>query len=325
MSIYSQFAAAKINLTLAVLGRRHDGYHELRSLIVFADIGDQLTLDTERPVGVSVAGPFAHALDGENLVAKALALVQANYPQARLGHVDLQKNLPVAAGIGGGSADAAAALRLIARANDPDLAATIDWQRQALALGADVPVCLAGIPAMVSGLGDVVAPLGSFPELPAILVNPQVRVPNDKTASIFRALAAPLCSPQELAAKRAEAARAEAAAKSLSMERRLTLVEAVTRIGRERNDLQPICQQLIHAIGDVIAALENSGGCRLARLSGAGPTCFGLYESAEAAAEAAAELAGAHPSWWVRAVALRGCGPGWDVGSREVIPPARND
>jgi 4-diphosphocytidyl-2-C-methyl-D-erythritol kinase len=141
MPFYTEGASAKINLTLEVRGRRKDGYHEIESLVAFADIGDSVILDTSGKTGVKMSGPFAQHIAGENLADVALQRLAAAEPRLALGTVMLEKRLPVASGIGGGSADAAAVLRAVRRAN-PGFETAVDWQGIALTLGADVPVCL---------------------------------------------------------------------------------------------------------------------------------------------------------------------------------------
>ena len=181
----TEVARAKVNLTLEVIGRRPDGYHELASLVAFADIGDKLTLDINRASDISISGPFAPTIAGENLIAVTLRRLLEAEPRLVLGHVHLDKQLPVAAGIGGGSADAAAVIRAVRRAN-PDLAASIDWTRIGAGLGADVPVCLESKTAWMTGVGEIVTPMRGWPALQAVLVNPMVPAPVDKTAQVFR-------------------------------------------------------------------------------------------------------------------------------------------
>jgi 4-diphosphocytidyl-2-C-methyl-D-erythritol kinase len=187
----SETAPAKINLTLTVRGRRPDGYHDLESLVTFADACadtcDRVTLVPGPESRVTTSGPFAAQIEGENLLARVLALLSSLRPELRLGAVELEKNLPVAAGLGGGSADAAALLRAVRRAN-PDRAAAVPWHEIAARLGADVPVCLQGTPALISGVGERVQPLSApLPAMAAVLVNPRQPL---ATAQVFRALAA---------------------------------------------------------------------------------------------------------------------------------------
>jgi 4-diphosphocytidyl-2-C-methyl-D-erythritol kinase len=190
MSEVTEQARAKVNLTLNVLGKRPDGYHALDSLVAFADIADTVTLSTSRPVGVSVTGPFSASISGENLISVCLQKLTAAEPRLALGQVTLEKKLPVAAGVGGGSSDAGALLRAVRRAN-PQFESSLDWAALATSLGADVPVCFANQSQWMSGIGDVLEPLGSpLPVLDAVLVNPRVPVPADKTARVFKALGA---------------------------------------------------------------------------------------------------------------------------------------
>jgi 4-diphosphocytidyl-2-C-methyl-D-erythritol kinase len=290
MSLIREYAPAKINLTLEVLGKRSDGYHELRSLVAFADVGDELVLDFKRPSEVTTEGPFAASIAGANLVQTALAKLAAADPSLRLGAVTLKKNLPVAAGIGGGSADAAALIRLVMSAN-PDRWSDFDWDGFALGLGADVPVCLAKRLSWMCGLGELVAPLALAEPLAlqAVIVNPLLPVPADKTAQVFRALrASPL--PENFAAG------------DLPEIRTPEKLLAAVRSGH--NSLEAPCRQIVPAVGGILQALASLPGATLARMSGGGPTCFALFATSDAAHAAATSLSAAHPEWWVRAVVL---------------------
>lgn len=284
--ILTETARAKINLTLRVFGRRADGYHELQSLVVFADVGDELTLQVGAPSGVTVSGSFAGAIDGENIVARALRALAEAEPRLALGSVAIDKRLPVAAGIGGGSADAAAVLRAIRRAN-PALAASIDWPALAAFLGADVPVCLASTAQLMWGIGRATAPVTALPPLPAILVNPRVPL---STAAVFRALGAPSV-PAVVGAPDVPVSFAD----------RRALAQYLEAGG---NDLEAPARALCSEAGAVLSALASEPGAWLVRMSGSGPTCFALFES-RAAAEAAAErVRGRHPHWWAVATTL---------------------
>jgi 4-diphosphocytidyl-2-C-methyl-D-erythritol kinase len=288
MTAITELARAKVNLTLRVRGRRADGYHELESLITFADVGDRLDLLPGGDAFVRATGRFADALVGPNLVETALARLAATEPRLVLGSVRLEKRLPVAGGIGGGSADAAALLRTVRRAN-PSLAGSVDWTGVAAALGADVPVCLAGEPALVRGKGEWIAPLPRLPRLAAVLVNPLAPVPADKTARVFARLEAP---PAAAPLPATPALESEAAL--------LTFMRA------EGNDLLAPATAVVPEIAGVMAALEGAPGCRLAGLSGAGPTCFAIFGSTPEAAAAAASLQKDRPGWWVAATTLGG-------------------
>ena len=286
MSSFTERAWPKVNLTLRVLGRRSDGYHEIESLVAFArDVADRITL---RPgpgePHVTSSGPFAAGIAGTNLIAVALARAARTEPRLILGGVDLEKNIPVAAGIGGGSADAAAVLRAV-RAANPGLAASVDWHAISASLGADVPVCLDPRPQVMRGIGDQLATLPALPELAAVLVNPLLSVPLDKTAQVFRRLgAARLVTPSP--ARRTPAHFAD----------RASLLD---HIRRTANDLLAPARLVVPAIDIVLAALEAAPGCELAQLSGGGPTCFGLFCDSAAAEVATRSLRASHPQMWI--------------------------
>lgn len=287
-------ARAKVNLTLRVLGRRADGYHALESLVAFARApADLVTMrphQAEEPASVAVTGPGASAILGENLIARALRLASEAAPGLRLGAVTLDKHLPVAAGVGGGSADAAAVLRALARAN-ADVADGIDWPAIALKLGADVSVCLADKPAFMWGIGERMATIPDLPSLPAVIVNPMVAVPADKTAQVFRRLAA---GPLAQGADKDPPSPGPFASAA-------DVVALMRRVG---NDLEPPALAVVPAIAEVKAALAAAPGCAIAQLSGGGPTCFGIFLSEADAQRAAASISATHPTWWVSATVL---------------------
>ena len=285
MTVLTEFAPAKINLTLDVLGKRADGYHELQSLVAFADVGDVLTLDTLRPLGVTTSGPFGASIAGANLVETALRMAAGVDERLKLGAVHLEKNLPVAAGIGGGSADAAAVLRLAQRAN-LELSLYIDWPALAKRLGADVPVCLQSCLSWMTGLGEIVAPLKlRHPiDLHAVIVNPLIPVPDDKTEQVFHALRA----PQMLGGSACVLPPNVRSGKELFQ-----------IIASGQNALQRAALEIVPAIAEVLNEIAALPGARFARLSGSGPTCFAIFESADAAEGARAKMAAARPSWWV--------------------------
>lgn len=283
-------ARAKVNLDLRLRGRRADGYHELESLVAFAGVADELSLDPLRPLALTLSGPRAAGLDAEdgNLVLQAAGAFEDAFPGARTGAFHLVKRLPVASGIGGGSADAAAALRLLARLNriplaDPRLRAS------AASVGADVPVCLESRARLMSGIGDRLGPALRLPSLFAVLVNPGVPV---ETAGVFRALGLAAGGPLRIAREDWAAPPAEAEA-----------FHAL--LASSGNDLAAPAGRLAPEIGDVIERLAALPGARLARMSGSGATCFGLFDDRQASAAAAAVLASERPGWWVRATLLR--------------------
>jgi 4-diphosphocytidyl-2-C-methyl-D-erythritol kinase len=259
---------------LHVLGRRADGYHELDSIVTFCDVVDTLTFTSASHYALTIGGPFAGSVSGgeDNLVLKAARRFAARYPEAQPYRIALEKNLPVAAGLGGGSADAAATLRGLAR-----LTGRSDGLHAlAGALGSDVPVCLAQQACRMRGRGEQLEPLRNFGERPAVLVNPGIPLP---TADVFRLLA---LAPGDLAFG--------------------ALAEPFD-LARSRNDLTAPALRLVPAIADVLAAL-TAKGATLARMSGSGPTCFGLFGSHRAARNAAISLAEYHPDWWVRATTI---------------------
>jgi 4-diphosphocytidyl-2-C-methyl-D-erythritol kinase len=284
-----EFARAKVNLTLEVLGKRPDGYHELQSLVTFAGLHDVVTLEPGTAVNVAVTGPFAREIEGENLLVRVLSVLRDVEPALMLGAVCLEKNLPVAAGLGGGSADAAALLRAVRRAN-PKRAAATDWRGIAQALGADVPVCFADAPAVMGGKGERLAPLTRLPEVRAVLVNPRRPL---GTAQVFAALAAgPVTAGQAALEPPAIA----------------DLAGLCTYVRARGNGLEGPAIGQMSAIGDMKAALERQPGCRLAAMSGSGPTCFGLFADEEGARRAAARIASDSPGWWVAHTSLAGAG-----------------
>jgi 4-diphosphocytidyl-2-C-methyl-D-erythritol kinase len=285
----TEFAPAKVNLTLHVLGRRADGYHEIDSLVAFADIGDRLTFRPGERLELAVSGPTGAAAGAseDNLVLKAARALAGRVEGLRLGRFLLDKQLPVAAGLGGGSSDAAAALRLLAQANGLPLQ-DARLYAAAQATGADVPVCLDPSARMMRGIGEILSDPTTLPELPAVLINPGVAVP---TKDVFAALAAPALigplQPDEFIAIDTDAA------------------SLVPLLAARRNDLQAPAIKMQPVIADVLRALERSANCLLARMSGSGATCFGLFGSSGTAEEAARRMQAAHAYWWVRATMLR--------------------
>jgi 4-diphosphocytidyl-2-C-methyl-D-erythritol kinase len=292
MPVICEFAPAKINLTLQVLGRRADGYHDLESLIAFAhEVGDEVFFNPGEAAGVEVHGPFAASIAGENLIDVALSRLAEAEPRLALGRVVLDKQLPVAAGIGGGSADAAAVLRAVRNAN-PDLATSVDWQGIAAALGADVPVCLRGGTAFVSGMGERMQVVADLPRLDVVLVNALASVPADKTARVFARLAAG--SSRAPGKPTAPAPRFDTAD---------ALIDHMRATG---NDLLAAAQHVVPETAAVLAQLGELSGCRLACLSGAGPTCYGIFAGPAEAAAARSQLHQKQPGWWVAEASLGG-------------------
>ena len=283
----SELAPAKINLSIKVMGRRPDGFHEIQSLVVFADCGEKLVGEMANELSLDIAGPFAGSLAEEqhNLVTRAAMLLGDHLGMTLNAHLMLEKHLPVASGMGGGSADAAAALRLLSRlygrtVEHHELAAL------ALCLGADVPVCLERTPAFMWGKGELIKRLSHVPDFWMLLVNPGVAV---STGDVFRLLNAQESLETEV---------------SPPLPHWNDLDALVEWLAAQGNDLEGPARQIAPVIGDVIAAIAETGGCRLARMSGSGATCFGIYADEKSARAAETAIRAAHPDWW-SAVAAR--------------------
>ena len=276
-----QAAPAKLNLYLKLVGRRADGYHLLDSLAGFASIGDRVRVSAAPRPAFDVRGPFSADVpagegSGDNLVVKAVRMLADAVGRPPDIAVELSKSLPVAAGLGGGSADAAATLRALAQLwnlakDDPrilDVAAR---------LGADVPVCLLSRTSRMQGVGEEVTPVRSLAGLPVLLVNPGVPV---ATPEVFRAFAGAFSEP--LAAfDLPEDGPAVAA-----------------WLDGQGNDLQAPAIALVPVIGEVVTAIRRQAACMLARMSGSGATCFGLFATSEECVAAAARIRESHPGWW---------------------------
>ena len=283
-------APAKVNLTLRVLGRRSDGYHEIESLVAFAGVGDALSFSPGGELTLAVHGPSAKDAGetADNLVLKAARALSERVPTVGWGAFDLDKRLPVAAGLGGGSADAAAALRLLAKAyglapDDPLLYAA------GRATGADVPVCIDPRSRLMRGIGEILSPPLKPPALQGVLVNPGVAVPTKAVFAGWKPVASPAVPAD------------------------MTVLSAMTKrdqlmrfLLNQANDLEAPAIAIAPAIAEVLAALRSQRRCELARMSGSGSTCFGVFFSAIDAITAAEKLHAAHPDWWVRATALGG-------------------
>lgn len=279
----AELAPAKINLALHVTGRRADGYHLLESLVVFAELGDRITVAASAEDSFLVVGPFAGdvPLDSGNLVLRARDALRSAFPESTTQPVSiaLEKKLPVASGIGGGSSDAAATMRALKRLwrIPTDVAAL---GRLALPLGADLPMCLAGHPLVARGIGEELDPVSHFPALPMVLVNPGIAV---ETPKVFRALAS----------------RDNSALAPLD-----SADTVLDWLAMSRNDLEPAAISIEPSIAEVLAALRGSGAA-FARMSGSGATCFGIFDSAAAAERAAATIANEHAKWFSAATTTR--------------------
>jgi 4-diphosphocytidyl-2-C-methyl-D-erythritol kinase len=284
---------AKVNLTLRVIGRRVDGYHELESVVAFADCADRLSLTPGSSLDLNTTGPLADACGdvGDNLILKAARLLRERMPDLKVGSFTLDKVLPVAAGIGGGSADAAAALRLLAQLNS----LALDDKRLvgvALETGADVPACLASRACDMSGVGETLSPL-SLPIIPCVLVNPRVAV---ATKDVFAALG---LRNGELLVGASDVLRATA-----WPERGASVEDWVEVLAASSNDLEEPATKIQPVIGQVISALNAANGTWLARMSGSGATCFAIFENTAEAQRAAHKIQLDHPRWWVHAGVL---------------------
>lgn len=264
------FAPAKINLTLHVTGQRDDGYHLLDSLVVFADVGDVITVEKAAETTLTVTGPMARGVptDNSNLVVQAANLLGVK------AQITLEKNLPSAAGIGGGSSDAAATLRALAALYDMPLPSP----QAVMSLGADVPVCMGSGLLRMRGVGEQVDQLGVGADWPMILINPGVAVP---TPSVFKAL--PCKDNPEM---------------PVGLPDWLDWNASATWLALLRNDLESPAISVQPVISDVLRALRISEGCMFARMSGSGATCFGLYNSVRVRDRALSQLRQNHPHWW---------------------------
>ena len=280
-----EIANAKINLSLRVLGKRADGYHQLESFVMFAAIADKVTCREADELSLEITGPFGRDLEAEkdNLIleaARVFATILGREPRVAF---MLEKNLPVASGVGGGSADAAAALRGMIRLwGDPPGSIT----GLALKLGADVPVCMRKRPSLMTGIGEIVTPLPRLPELHAVLVNPGISV---STADIF---------------KRLNAGPVSSEVRAISLPGMETVDRVLAWCRNNGNDLEAPAVEGVPEIAIVLEQLRQSAGCRLARMSGSGATSFALYDNPFDAAEGAAGLGAANPAWWVKATRL---------------------
>lgn len=280
MATTTENAPAKVNLALHVTGRRSDGYHTLDSLVVFTQAGDRIHARPAPQDGFVVEGPFAAPLrdDQDNLVIRARDLFRALTGMRSPVGLVLEKNLPVASGIGGGSSDAAATLRALTRLWQVEIDRD-ELARQALALGADLPMCLAARTLTARGVGEEITFVEDFPRLAMVLVNPGVAV---ATPAVFRALTSAHNEPMPLLHPKPD------------------LADLIAWLATTRNDLEAPARSVAPVIADVLHLLEANGAA-FARMSGSGATCFGIFPSDDAALRAAEILARHHPSWYVRA------------------------
>lgn len=264
-----------MNLTLHVTGQRKDGYHLLDSLVAFADVGDRVSVRAADEMSLEVVGPLSEGVptDATNLVWRAAALFDT--PVA----ITLSKYLPAAAGIGGGSSDAAATLLALS-----DLTGERTLPVGVSDLGADVRVCLMRQAARMSGIGEVVEPVTALPQLYAVLANPRVEVP---TPAVFKALTTKDNAPMPRKLPKWQGTK-----------------QLIDWLAAQRNDLEAPACDTAPVISDVLAALKALPDARLARMSGSGATCFALFTSRDAADAGAKSLAADHPDWWVVSATL---------------------
>ena len=275
----AEVARAKVNLFLHVLGRQPEGFHTLRMMVVFPKIGDLITAEPASGLGLSVDGPFGDGLStGEdNLTLAAAAALAVKLGAAPGAALHLQKNLPIAAGIGGGSADAGAALRLLSRiwpGSD-----RVDLHNIAFALGADAPMCLAQTPAIVGGIGERLSPAPAFPGFWVVLVNPMTPL---STAEVFAGLE-----------RRENPAGAQPPAQFSD------LAHLTSWLTTQRNDMESAARKLRPEIGKALSALAWDRTCLFHRMSGSGATCFGIFATEAEALNASAQILQAEPGWWV--------------------------
>lgn len=285
---------AKVNLTLKVVGRRVDGFHDLESVVAFADCADRLTLEPGSELALTMEGPLADACGdtSDNLVLKAARLLGERVSDLRVGHFTLEKVLPVAAGIGGGSADAAAALRLLARLNELSLDDSRIME-VALHTGADVPVCVASHACDMAGVGETLLPL-NLPKMPCVMVNPRVPV---ATKDVFNALGLRhgelLIGATDVVIQTPSWPEAGCA-----------IDDWIEALARGTNDLERPAARIEPVISDVLSALRDATGVRLVRMSGSGATCFAIFGNDADAQAAGEKLRSGHPGWWVHAGTL---------------------
>lgn len=283
-------APAKINLYLHVTGRRDDGYHLLDSLVAFTEFGDRILVAPDDDLTLQIDGPFAGSLDGgddDNLVLRAARALREASGAGAGAAISLTKNLPVSSGIGGGSADAGAVLRLLARLWELDFG-DVALAKTGLSIGADVPVCLAGVPCRMTGIGETISPVDPLPSCGVVLVNGGEGV---STPSVF-------------------AARQKSFSRAGEWETPARFEDFVSALRGRTNDLAAAARTVSPVIAEVLGALEASEGCALARLSGSGGTCFGLFADPALAHSARRSILAAQPGWWSASTRFRDIRPG---------------
>lgn len=296
----AHMARAKINLFLHVGARRDDGFHPLQSLAIFTAFGDRLAVEEAETLSLGIEGPFAAALgDGDNLVLKAARALAARAGRGAGAKITLTKNLPVASGVGGGSADAAAALRMLAAL----------WRLQpdenmlreiAMELGSDIPVCVESAPAFMEGRGEILTPISALPRLPILLVNPGVAVP---TKDVF-----------------ANLKERRGVEMTLPSGRFNDLADILRFLESTGNDLEAPALALQPVIGEVLSSLNAVPGALFTRMSGSGATCFALMPDDGGCARAAAALKDKYPDWWVQPTFVPQMGLAHEDRGRDIGP-----
>lgn len=297
-------ARAKVNLFLHVGDRRADGFHPLQSLAVFTALGDSLSAQAADQLSLSVDGPFAAALagEGDNLVLKAARALSARSGCGAGARLTLTKNLPVASGIGGGSADAAAALRALSALWGLDLEEAV-LRDIAAELGSDIPVCVVSKPRWMEGRGEILSPVASLPHLPLLLVNPGVAVP---TKDVFAAL------------EKRSGAEGKLPAGGFR-----DIADLLRFLDASRNDLEEPARRIQPVIAEVLTALSALPGALFARMSGSGATCFALFPDDESCRRAAAIVAAAHAGWWIAPTSVPELGISHDGVGQDIGPTDR--
>ena len=266
-------AHAKVNLTLHVVGQRANGYHELQSLVCLTEFGDQIHLSPAADFSFQVIGPNASGIpvDESNLVVQAAKFMAQKHSKSLDCHIILEKNLPMASGIGGGSSDAAAVMRALSQYFSVPLP-NVD---ELMTLGADIPVCMTTGLTLMEGAGEDVTQLSAAPNWGVVLVNPNVGV---STPAVFNALNSKRNLPMQDVAE--------------------NCVD-IAWLGDQRNDLEPPAMAMVPEVGAVVEAISAAPHCQMARMSGSGATCFGVFADIKHANAAAERLQRAHPDWWV--------------------------
>lgn len=281
--IITELAPAKVNLDLFVTGKREDGYHLLDSLVVFTDFGDRISVRAANDLSLEINGPYADAIptDDSNLVMRAALALQTFAEVNQGAHIELEKNIPAAAGVGGGSADAAAAIKALIRlwGLSLDKAALMSL---ALSIGADVPVCMLSSPSIMRGVGENLSPLEGVPEFGMLLVNPGVDL---STPSVFKARSHTFSSVPDRKV----------------FHNHLSRDEFVKNLSQQKNDLTDAAGHLAPVVHETLRMISDLDGCLLTRMSGSGATCFGLFSDLATAKQAESALSLRDTGWWIKA------------------------